>query len=136
MNLHKLRICQLHQENREYPRHLVEVPKLKWPNLPPGMRIPDRVMRSSTFLCMFYSEPNGVTRLSIHRTMIDRKGQWLDGITWDELQRLKAEAGHAQSTAIEFYPPADHFINIANIRHLWVLPDGQTTLPAMWRRPN
>lgn len=109
------------------------VPKGEWPNNYGKVDNPPlQVFRSRGFLVQVYSEQfPALVRLSIHRTMVDRRLQWVDGITWDELQRLKGEAGYGDHQAIEFYPPDIDVVNVANIRHLWVM---QEPLPFAWKR--
>lgn len=53
-----------------------------------------------------------------------RRSNGKDGLTWDELQEVKSDAGYGDRAAIEVYPRQDEIVNYANIRHLWVLPDG------------
>jgi hypothetical protein len=79
-----------------------------------------------------YDEPNGITRLSIHRCQFDTKSkQWKDGISWDDLQTLKALAGYADRVGVELYPSEADVVNVANIRHIFLL----TEAPAfMWKR--
>lgn len=50
-----------------------------------------------------------------------------DGITWDELQRIKDERLGPEATAVEFYPPAHRVVDELNMRHLWEVP--QDLLP-------
>ena len=69
--------------------------------------------RSDTYEVAAFQDQNAV-RLDIAR--IDEK----DGITWDELQRIKSECGYGDNDAIEFYPKDSNVINTANIRHLYV----------------
>lgn len=57
---------------------------------------------------------NGAIRLDIERK--DKK----DGITWDELQQIKADCGWKDQDAIEFYPRESDVINTGNVRHLYV----------------
>lgn len=81
-----------------------------------------RALRNRDWLIQFFDD-NGIIRLSICRAKLDPTGtRWADGITWDELQWLKAEAGFADSWAVEVFPPDDQVVNVANMRHLWVLP--------------
>ena len=56
----------------------------------------------------------GVLRMDIKRK--DEK----DGITWDELQRIKGECGYADKDAVEFYPAEQDVINTGNWRHIYV----------------
>lgn len=61
-------------------------------------------------------------RLSVNRTRINPDtGAWLDGISWDELYRVKNECGFADLDAIEMYPAVHKTANVANIRHLWIM---------------
>ena len=71
-----------------------------------------------------YAEANGITRLSILQIKQDLKTKtWTDGITWDELQEIKNRVGYANYCAVEVYPERHNVVNVAAIRHLWVLPD-------------
>lgn len=70
-----------------------------------------------------WREKAGIIRLSVCRTNLDRNGNWTDGITWDELQRVKNEAGFAHLDAVEIYPAQRDVVNVANMRHLWIYPE-------------
>ncbi len=98
---------------------LALVPRDQWPaKIPSGLR---RVWLSKSFLVQEYDAiPPALVRLSVNR--VSRyKGEWSDGITWDDLQRIKDEVGYAESCAVEVYPPVSKVVNVANIRHIWVL---------------
>ena len=78
--------------------------------------------RSKRFYAGLYEEPNGSMRLSVNRTEIDLKtGNWKDGITWDELNTVKEQCGFGRVWAVEVFPPTPHLVNVANIRHLFLL---------------
>jgi hypothetical protein len=77
---------------------------------------------SRRFMVQCYSEKDGVVRLSITRNEIGKTRTFVDGISWDELQDIKNQIGYADRMAIEIYPASDRVINVANMRHLWVLP--------------
>lgn len=116
---------QLERDNAKLPAHLEGVPRDEWPNdmaTRPGA--PTAVWRSRGFFVQQFSAPEpAICRLSILRTTLDPKaGRWVDNITWDEIQRLKAEAGYGDAWAVEVFPAADQVVNVANIRHVWVLP--------------
>lgn len=109
----------LENQNVKYPDTLVQVPPDQWPsNEPTGI---DQVWRSKKFLVQVYAEKDGAVRLSICRVIISKSGHWQDGITWMDLQRLKAECGYGDRWAVEIYPPNDEVVNVANMRHLFVL---------------
>lgn len=88
--------------------------------------------RSRDVLVQVFSEKEGIIRLSINRTDIKKNGQWEDGLTWDSLQYIKDALGFQECDAFEIYPRRDDIVDVANIRHLWVLPPG-TILPQGWR---
>lgn len=91
-----------------------------------------RAFRNRYFLAQIYREPNGTLRLTVQRCAIDKKGTWIDGITWDELMTVKAMIGLGNHWAVEVYPPTDEIVNVANMRHLFLLPEA----PAYAWRPN
>lgn len=80
------------------------------------------VWRSRGFVLVDFVE-HGRHRLSINRTALNSQGGWQEAITWDELQRLKRQAGYGNQQAIEFYPPEDEVVNVANMRHLWIMDE-------------
>ena len=118
----------LTETSRQYPAVLAEVPRHEWPReMPPGL---ERVLRSSTFLVQVYVPKFGARRLSICRTAFGKlrrmgaeRNDWAEGITWDDLQRLKREAGYGDQLAVEIFPPDADVVNVANMRHLWILDE-------------
>lgn len=122
--------AQLAESNRHHPPQLARVPRDQWPASQHHPRM-FAVWRSRGFLVQGFEEDDGIIRLSINRTQIDAKtGRWVDGITWDELQRLKAECGYGDRYAMEIFPADADVVNVANVRHLWLL----TRPPAFaWR---
>lgn len=112
----------LRQDNQKYGAFLQPVLPADWPS-----KITDvirfGVWRSKRFLVQGFKESAGVIRLSICRTELDSKGQWKDGIAWEELQQIKDECGFGNHTAVEIFPAEEDVVNVANMRHLWVLPE-------------
>lgn len=81
-----------------------------------------RVFRNRRFLAVVYDE-NGQTRLSVCRTAVEvETGRFLGGISWDELQAVKSACGFGESWAVEVYPADSSVVDVANMRHLWILP--------------
>ncbi|WP_082745447.1 hypothetical protein [Erythrobacter sp. CCH5-A1] len=120
----------MQQENKRFPvDRLVEIPRAEWPHHRDNLI---RALRNRDFLVQVFAEPGDVVRLSIQRCAFDRaSGRWVDGITWDDLQHLKTLAGYGDRVGLEVYPPDRDVVNVANLRHLWLVPD----VPAfMWRR--
>jgi hypothetical protein len=109
---------RLQKENRMRSVKLEEIPV---PQDDIRGNPPKRAWVSRTHLVQLFDD-SGTDRLSINRADIDNYGMWLDGITWDDLQRIKAEIGFGDRWAVEIFPPDNKVINVANIRHLWLLP--------------
>ncbi len=108
-------------ESLRQPSALCEVPAAQWPERrPAGL---SRVWRSRGFLVQEYTEKAGAVRLSVNRAAVGAGGHWEQDITWEELQQLKAECGYADRWAVEVYPPAAAVVNVANMRHLWLIAE-------------
>lgn len=107
-------------ENASYPEYLIQIPAERWMAAcwDEG-RI--EVWRSRHFLVQVFAERNGAERLTISHVALNRSGGWQEGITWDDLQRLKYECGRGEKWAVEIFPSEFHVVNVANMRHLWVL---------------
>jgi hypothetical protein len=150
LDITRQQLAQLREENKRFPvDRLVEIPRADWPCSQNNLI---RVLRNRDFLVQVFEEgcpPTAslleaesavggakergrVLRLSVQRCAFDRaSGRWIDGITWDDLQHLKTLAGYGDSCGIELFPPDSHVVNVANLRHIWIVPDA----PAfMWRR--
>ena len=85
---------------------------------------PNEVYKSSEFLVQIFNLNNEPTRLTVNK--VKRKGNdWADGITWDQLMHIKRLLGYADKCAAEIYPPDKDIVNVANMRHLWIvdMPD-------------
>lgn len=87
------------------------------------------VWRSKKFLAVLWREQSGAMRLSVNRTTIQLNGKWEDRITWDELMQVKREMGLGETHAIEIYPADSCVVNVANMRHLWILDEAH---PFTW----
>lgn len=112
--------------NKSYPPELVRVPPEHWPvSILPPDALPHEMWRSRDFVVLVYYEDGiggRVERLSIMRTAIANR-EFADGISWLDLQRLKRECGRGDRDAVEIYPADADLVNVANMRHLWVLMD-------------
>jgi hypothetical protein len=105
-----------------------EIPKEKWVQPIVSRCTLLKAYKNRDFLVQIYEEPTGYTRLSINRTKhVGRRSDgsrlWKDGITWDQLQTIKNTLGYENSWLVECYPPEPQLVNVANIRHLFVLPE-------------
>lgn len=115
---------------QRYGRRLIEVPREEWPAMTGWEAVPLRVWRSADYLAVLYMDKaDGLRRLTVNSTRrmrvpLSRKRSgtdWRDGITWDELQRIKNECLGEDVWCVEVYPAQDDVVDVANMRHLWVL---------------
>ncbi len=122
----------LRDESALWPPTLTPIPPGEWPRQPPGQSPAVMAWRSQKFLVVLYNEGAG-HRLTVNRTEFapGPTFRWKDGITWDELMKVKAEAGFRDSWAAELYPPDDEVVNVANMRHLWLLKEAP---PFGWKK--
>lgn len=126
MNRAQRRVAQKHmrKESATYPVQLVEVPRSEWPQGSSANHL--QIWRSRDYLVQVFKAPEGcVFRLSINRTALTGNG-WSEDIPWTELQRLKGECGFGQHDAVEVYPSDKDVVNVAAMRHLWIMADQLT----------
>lgn len=116
---------------KNWSNRLQQIPKKDWPD----QNAPTRtsVWRSNKYLVQQFHEENNIIRLSICRAELNSDGEWEDGLSWDELQAIKYQIGYGEFTAVEVYPSQDNIVNVANFRHLWILPLDHE-LPFGWKR--
>lgn len=85
---------------------------------------PYEVWASRYYLVQIFPVIPGTERITVNRTTFAPKGnRWADGITWDDLQQIKADVGRGDRWALEVYPPDVHVVNVANMRHLFVVAE-------------
>lgn len=119
----------LSAENRKYGNFLRRVDASEVSEWNAGSP-PLCVFRSREFLLLVYEAGEDV-RLTVCRTAIDRQGNWKADIDWETLQELKRQAGYGDCCAVEVYPPDSDIVNVANMRHLWIL---EHPPEFMWRK--
>jgi hypothetical protein len=110
MEICDLRFC----EESDIPQKVDPSTYIAMPNM-------IEVWCSNQFLIQIYKDNNYI-RLTISRISKKLDGGWEDGITWDELFKIKNEIGFADQDCVELYPCECDVVNIANMRHLWVMP--------------
>ena len=97
-----------------------KVSRENWEN-PPDRLI--EVWKSKDFLVQIAQEKSG-KRITINRTkftIVKGKPIWAQGITWDEIQEIKSLVGYGNYWAAECFPPDNQVVNVANMRHIWIL---------------
>ncbi len=108
---------QLIKDNSKLPNVFVEIPEKDWPFEQKNMI---KVFRSKNFLVQIYKEADS-TRLSICRPTVKNDGHWESNISWEELQDIKNQLGYGNDLAVEIYPNDKNVVNVANMRHLWIM---------------
>ncbi len=112
-----------------YPQTLTEVPRYMWPDTP-STSWRYNVWVSSDYLVQGFAENGDIVRLTVCSSTPTAEG-WADGLSWDELMEIKRQCGYSGRAAVELYPDDANIVDVANMRHLWVLPEA----PAyMWRK--
>lgn len=121
----------LKEENKLWPMTPVDIDESEWPRQPSHDAVRLRVLRSREFLIQVFRE-SGHIRISVNRTLMGKDGRWKDDISWDELQLIKSWCGFSGDTAVEIFPKSSDVVNVANMRHLWILSE---PLPFGWTTP-
>lgn len=120
------------QDSKKYPkRDLVEISEVPKHILASGSSLLLKVYRSADYLIQVYQDKDGYIRISVNRVTIYDSGHWQDGISWDDLLWIKRKVGYGDRDAVEVYPRDDDVVNVANIRHLFILKGGEC--PFVWR---
>ena len=113
-----------------YGKGMEPVPVTKWPFMPAWETRPIAVWRSRDYLAVLYEQMadgrrrlavNSVRRMGVPISKRREGSDWRDGITWDELQRVKNECLGEDVWCVEVYPAQDKLVDVSNMRHLWVL---------------
>ncbi len=120
----KAKLSYLHQQNRKYTDDFTAVPVWEWPK-DRDTSTRRKVFRSKGFLAQVFWEYKGLdtyTRITVNRTELDKDGGWKGGITWDELMKIKFQLGFGDEWAVEIFPCQSQVVNVANMRHLWIVP--------------
>lgn len=123
----------LERESAQWPMLLARLPpeQLSRLSLKVGQP-PYEAWRNCDFLVAIYFVSEQIERLSINRTKVGRDGNWREDISWEELQDLKRQCGRGDFDAVEVFPADQDIVNVANMRHLWVLKVGH--LDFAWRK--
>lgn len=114
------------EEASHRPVTLTEIPRSRWPthylNDP---KAPVKAYESRKYLAQLYDagahESRTAMRLSICRVTLGDDGRWEEGLGWEELMQVKRECGYGDWYAVEVYPQDSEVVNVANMRHLWLI---------------
>ncbi len=118
---------ELRKRAASWPEKLTPVDPSEWPPRREGQaEYPYAVWRSKRYLVQLYEckerfDGQRVVRLSVNYSTVGADGGWGQGMSWDELQAIKYDVGFGDRYAIEVYPRDWDVVNVANMRHLWIL---------------
>lgn len=91
-----------------------------------------KVFRSRRFMVQIYQNGNWL-RISVNRSeYLPDSDCWKEGISWDDLMEVKAQIGFSDHDAIEIYPKDSDVVNVTNMRHLFLIPEG-VEIDCIWR---
>ena len=119
----------LRKENSKFTNDFVKIKTIP-PDVANKKGAPIQMFRNKDFLAQLFIE-NGKLRLSINRTQLNTNGDWMDNISWDELFMIKNSCGFAENDAVEIFPREEDYVNVANLRHLWIMKE---PLEIAWRK--
>ncbi len=134
-NERRAQASYLRSQAKNKPKVLTMVPESEWPDLSAMTKKPVQVWMSDKYLVQVFKEyfssivshddvvAVDIIRLSVIRASLNTDGNWQDGITWDELQQIKTDVGYGDWYGIEIYPRNKDLVNVANLRHLWLLSE-------------
>lgn len=121
---------QLYSDNLQFGGSLTPIEECDWH---PAFRDSPvvAVWRSRHYLVQQFpcDNPGVRCRLTVARTKVTGD-RFSDNIPWEDLQRIKDECGFAECDAVEVFPASADVVNVANLRHLWILEE---PLPFAWR---
>jgi hypothetical protein len=108
------------------PAALTEIPRSRWPaHCLTDPQAPVKAFESRKYLAQLYDagahEGRTTMRLSVCRVTLKDDGRWEEDLQWAELMQVKRECGFGDWYAVEVYPRDSDIVNVANMRHLWLL---------------
>lgn len=106
------------------PQSLRRLPDEEWRSKKKVPKKLAEVWISKDYLVQVFNEDKGIARLSICRTTVFPDGNWIDGLSWEDLQDIKRQVGRGDQCAVEVFPCEEDVVNVANMRHLWIFPKG------------
>lgn len=117
---------QMRKQAAAWPERLAAVPAAEWPPVRPQRPVrPLELWRSRHYLAQVFGErwlgDIEVRRMSVNRVTVGADAHWEENIPWEDLMRCKREAGYGDWYGVEVYPRDRDIVNMANMRHLWLL---------------
>lgn len=106
-----------------FTKEMQKLDKDKWPFIFSLESEVLDVWMSKDYIAILYRQLiDNQKRLTVNSLRKNGK-DYKDGITWDELQRIKNECLGKEVWCIENYPAESKLINLSNQRHLFLLDE-------------
>lgn len=124
---------KIEKENKKFSNRLEKIPSDDLPDHTDDTMLD--AYRSAEYLVQVFDVSDlmpGLIQISVQRMMINRNGEFADGIPFDDLQIIKNEVGFSNYDAVEILPRHIDYYTKPNVRYIWVLT--KSTLPFIWRR--
>jgi hypothetical protein len=115
---------EFQKECRKHGEDFIQIPIGEAKDLTCMGKAPEACFRNRSFFVMLFMDDSDGTpylRMSVNRTELDNDGGFKGGMTWDELMAVKRGIGFADLWMTEVYPPDEDIVNVANIRHLFLV---------------
>ena len=116
-----------------FPAELTKVRREEWPTTVTEDEKRTQVWLSREFIVQVYDEApqfgHQQVRISVNRAATTLSGDYAEGISWEDLQRIKRAVGFGTWYGVEVFPPDADIVNVANMRHLWLF---NGALPIGW----
>ena len=123
--------CRGKHGQKHTPQTMRQVPRHEWPAAQGDGDKRIELWIDGNFLAQVFDEGAGVLRVSVNRVFAGRSGDFADGIRWEDLMSIKRKIGRGDTFAVEVLPRDEDIVNVANMRHFWILPD----IICGWTRP-
>lgn len=115
----------LQQESRKFSEEFTRISDDEIKDVSFMGKKPEACFRNRNFFAAVFlddCEGQSYCRLTVNRTELFQDGNWIDKITWDELMAVKRGIGMGDRWMVEVYPKDDEIVNVANMRHLFLVP--------------
>lgn len=127
------RKAALRKSNREFPKDRMVALPIDKVHVD-GHKLRLAAFRSYHFLAQVFGLPDSdMMRLTVQRMELDKAGNFVDFITWEDLAWVKRQCGFSECDAVEAFPADDDLVETGGMRHLFVFPPGYA-VPFFYRR--
>ncbi len=119
--------------NRHYPKdRMVPMPPEQVQK--DGHKLRLAAFRSKDFLAQVFGLPNSdMLRLTVQRMELNRAGDFIDLITWEDLAWVKRQCGFGECDAVEAFPADADVVGTGGARYIFIFP-ANYVVPFFYRK--